>query len=109
MKARSEVSVLYQAGLMYAIRVCNAVSGIHNQLRNSLIRIFGEGISQAPGQEILRKLARANPLLDYILSQMNPLHIPTRCLTPCVVRSFIRARAHVSRLYRTTDTAILFS
>jgi len=37
-------SVLYQAGLMYAIHVCNAVSCVHNQLRNSLIRVIEKAL-----------------------------------------------------------------
>ena len=43
-KAGSEISVLHQAGSVYAIRVCNAVSGIHNELRNSLIRVFEKAL-----------------------------------------------------------------
>ena len=37
---------------------------------------------------------------------MNPLHMPTRCLTPCVLRSFLRPKAHVSHLYKTKGKAI---
>lgn len=99
-------SVLYQAGSMYAIRVCNALSLIHNQLRISLIRVFEKALVKHLVKKFPESLQERTRF--WIISWARWIHFTSPHALWHSVSYVLSSgqKPHVSRLYRTTGTAI---
>jgi hypothetical protein len=100
-------SVLYQVGSMYAIHVCNVLSLIHNQLRISLIRVFEKALVKNLVKKLPESLQERTRF--WIISWARRINFTSPHAVWHSVSYVLSSgqKPYVSRLYRTTCTAIL--